>query len=198
MKQALTTIGSLLFSSSLHHSSHQRKLLSKRRFVLLLAGVMLLVSSCRKEDHDCKKTVPFKAEFITADVITDTANLPGNPIQKDHITGTGEGTSIGKATLEAFIVSDLTTPFVNGNEIITAANGDKIFMSNTGSVTGPDSNNNIHATLDLTISGGTGRFAGATGSLTGLVTQSIITPAGTLSLAGAITLDECHVNKPQH
>lgn len=170
----------------------------KYRFMLLIAGFAMLISSCQKEQlqsssqkqellsssqkQDLKKNcVPFKATFITADVITSL----DFPIQKDYITGTGEGTHIGKATIEAFIVSDLNTPFVNGTETITAANGDKIFANTTGSVNSIDEHY-IHATVTATITGGTGRFAGATGSLTGLVTQSLDTPAGSVSIEGTI------------
>lgn len=187
MKQALKTIEALVLNS-------------KYQLVILFSATALFLSSCQKEsiqsisqspdqlissqkqNHQIT-CVPFKATFITADVITSL----DFPIQKDHITGTGEGTHIGKATIEAFIVSDLNTPFVNGTETITAANGDKISANTTGVVNSIDEHY-IHATVTATIDGklSTGRFAGATGSLTGLVTQSLDSPAGSVSIEGTI------------
>jgi hypothetical protein len=196
MKQVSNVIKSFVLSSSRHHSIPQRKAFSKYLFVLLLAGIALFISSCQKDellnssqkqDHK-NKCVPFKANFTTIDELTQPAT-DDNPIQKDRITGTGEGTHIGKATIEVFAEGDITLPFpalVTSTGTFTAANGDKIFFAGSGNVNEPDANGNLHLTANSTITGGTGRFTGATGRITGYVVQSINTPAGTVRFEGTI------------
>ncbi|MEJ7675831.1 MAG: hypothetical protein WKF59_24775 [Chitinophagaceae bacterium] len=55
---------------------------------------------------------------------------------------------------------------------LTAANGDQIFMNSIGIVSAPDANGVTRVTLTNTITGGTGRFADASGTLTGTVTNA--------------------------
>lgn len=93
MKQVSNAENFLIPNSCLHHLICPPGSFSKYCLILLLAGITLLVSSCHKEDHNCKKTVPFKASFTTIDSITQ-AGTTDNPIQKDYLTGKGEGTPI--------------------------------------------------------------------------------------------------------
>jgi hypothetical protein len=75
------------------------------------------------------RCVPFKASFVTMDEMTQAAT-DDNPIQKDHLNGTGEGTGMGSATIEVFVEGDVTLPFpalITSRTTFTAANGDKIF-----------------------------------------------------------------------
>ncbi len=147
MKQVSNVIKSFVLSSSRHHSIPQRKAFSKCLFVLLLAGVAIVGSSCQKEDHE-NKCVPFKGKFTTSS--TETG-----------IVGTGTGSHIGRFTLVA--EDQVSFPNITGTVIITAANGDQIFATHTGMID-PQANNMLKVHLDNTITGGTGRFAGATGS----------------------------------
>jgi hypothetical protein len=144
-----------------------------------------LLSSSQKQKLQ-KKAVPFKAYFVTTDVAT---TFVGN-IQYDHIIGTGNGTHIGKATIDIYAEGDITLPFpalVTGKATITAANGDQIFLTAIGYVDEPGANGDLHLTGDVTITGGTGRFEGATGHLVSVVTGSIFNPEGTLSYEGTIS-----------
>ncbi len=184
MKQVLTTIRALLFSSP-HHSTNRQKQFSKYRFVLLFSVITLIFSSCQKEDNHCKKTVSLKAEFQI---------LVG---QDDQITGTGKGTPIGKST---FVANDNAAnfPLLTGSQIITAENGDQIFSTHSGSANGPDKNGILLITLNNVITGGTGRFADASGSFIAKGKTNTMTGTGTVSFDGTITLDECHGNKWEH
>jgi hypothetical protein len=70
----------------------------------------------------------------------------------------------------------------------TAANGDQLFTTQTGTGTLPDQNGDIHFSGTETVTGGTGRFSDASGSFsfTGSVTPATLTGqwdylSGTLS-----------------
>lgn len=164
MKQVFNAIKSFVYSSPFHHSTVGRRPFFRYVFLLLLAGIGLFISSCQKEELQSplqkqgllgnlqktdlqKKSVPFKGKF-TVDPKTDVA--------------TGEATHIGKFTA----VSQPNTenfPRINSTSISTGANGDQIFTSDIGLF--QDLGNGMaEVNIHCTISGGTGRFAGATGS----------------------------------
>ena len=185
MKQVLTTINSIVRSFS---SISPRRLFSKYRLVLMLAVIAMFISSCQKEDLHFKKTVPFKAEFIVTLTILK-AGTPGVP-EQDHVTGVGEGTPIGKATFDAYTQSDIFSPepqLVTGKGSTIAENGDQIFSTTKGYAIGPDAKGDIKIVLNDVITGGTGKYAGATGGWTTLATANINTPLGTASEEGSIT-----------
>ena len=182
MKQALTTIKSLVLRSPLHHSISSRKAFAKHSFLLLLAGTVLLFSSCKKE----LKTVPFKADFTATQEVIQ-APAPGTPLII-LATGTGNASHMGKTIFEARITIDVFGPQPDlspATYTLTAANGDQIFMNSIGIVNPPDANGVITVTLTNTITGGTGRFAHATGTLTGSVIRGATTD--TISLEGMIS-----------
>ncbi len=195
MKQLLKMLHAALLRSPLHYSIGQRKPFPTYHFLLLAAGVALLMSSCQKElpdifpkPHHHQKTVPFKAEFtVTPEVVQNPA--PGTPLIH-HLSGTGTGSPIGKATYDSYVTIDVFGPHPNvgtANATITAANGDQILMKQTGIISGPDANGETRVALTGTITGGTGRFADATGTVTGLLTAKDKSPTETISLEGTIT-----------
>jgi hypothetical protein len=188
MKQALTAIKSLVLRSPLHHSISSRKAFAKYSFLLLLAGPVLLFSSCKKEIRDSllssyqknkpKKTVPFEANFIaTTEVIQ--APAPGTPLIF-FSPGTGEASYMGKTTYEAIVTIDIFAKpdLAKATITLTADNGDKIFMNSIGIVSPPDANGVTMVRLTNTITGGTGRFANASGTLRG----TVISASGTSTI----------------
>jgi hypothetical protein len=198
MKQALTAIKSFVLHSPLYHSISSRKAFAKYSFLLLLAGTVLLFSSCKKELRDYnspssdllssfqkqnkdKKTVPFKANFTATQVVIQ-APAPGTPLII-LATGTGEASHMGKTRFEANVTIDVFGPQPDlsiATFTLTAANGDQIFMNVPGKM-----NSATSATLTATITGGTGRFADARGTLTGSVINGATTDA--ISLEGRIS-----------
>ncbi|MDQ6761512.1 MAG: hypothetical protein M3015_02665 [Bacteroidota bacterium] len=189
MKQVSNTKNLLVLSSSLLHSINPRKLVSNYRLVFLFAVTMLLISSCNKEDQLCKKTVPFKGTFTTKDSVISATH--------SEITGTGVLTHFGKSTFVAEVYED-NFPLISGTQIITAANGDEMFSTFTGSVAGPDANGILLITNKNIITGGTGRFAGATGNFTQNAIAYTYTPIGSATFDGTITLDECNGKQSAH
>ncbi|MEO5997501.1 MAG: hypothetical protein ABIN89_12250 [Chitinophagaceae bacterium] len=142
----------------------------KYHFMLLIAGFTMLMSSCQKEEllnspqkqdlltssqtQDLqKKAVPFKGKFT----------LIGESISPIHLqfNGTGEGSHIGKFTLVDQVYLDRSIP---NTAIITAANGDQILTTFSATAVEAGPNGTRLVTNYNIITGGTGRFAGATGN----------------------------------
>jgi hypothetical protein len=138
----------------------------------LLASFALLASGCQKQNDHVRKTVPFKGEFTTS-------STEGGAV------GPGEGTPIGQFTyaskdnFEKF-------PYITCTVIFTAANGDQIFGTQAGYA--KDMGNGIsEVDFDNTITGGTGRFVGATGSLKIHVIVNTALRTGIATFEGTIT-----------
>ena len=105
--------------------------------------------------------VPFQASYsgtaaftsATTALFTGTgiASHLGRSTNVNHITVTGPATSCSGG-------------FANVNrETLTAANGDKLELTGLHDVGCPTRPGVVHGTGDWTVTGGTGRFAGATG-----------------------------------
>jgi hypothetical protein len=103
---------------------------------------------------------------------------------------------VGRSTVDidgVFTPTGPSTFTVAGSLTLTAANGDQLFGDFSGSGTNVASGGSTGTTA-TTITGGTGRFTGASGSLSGPFTQTPIsmsattaTFATTFSLSGTIS-----------
>lgn len=169
-----------------HRSMYQRNIISLyQSFCIFGILIMVLTSGCKK-DTPLKNSVPFKAEFITSSVTTH----PGDPIQTDHITGTGQGTPIGKSMFDATVSYDLTgsSPLkITGQQTITTDNGDKIFSNIDAYSPDPDEKGDFYIIGSETITGGTGKYAHAKGTLTFIAYGNLNSPAGKNSIEGSIS-----------
>lgn len=76
-----------------------------------------------------------------------------------RVEGTGTATHLGRFTLVTLVT-------VTGSEhmTLTAANGNVLFATGTGQLVPSEDGLTLDTMEDMTITGGTGRFAGATGS----------------------------------
>ncbi len=102
-----------------------------------------------------------------------------------EISGNGVGTHLGRFE---YIAHDDETgfPFLTGTVTITAANGDQIFATHSGTVEFL-SEDIIRVPLQHTITGGTGRFAGATGDFMIVSIANLITGTATGIMSGNIS-----------
>jgi hypothetical protein len=107
--------------------------------------------------------VPFSASYSgTAAFTSPTTAL---------LTGTGHASHLGRSTnVNHITVSGPGSPgscpggFANINvETLTAANGDTLVLTGPHDQACPTGPNAVHGTGDWNVTGGTGRFAGATG-----------------------------------
>jgi hypothetical protein len=154
MKQVLNVI-----SSPLRQSINRQKVFFKYLLILLLGGIAITASSFQKGNRIAgsqmekllNPSVPFTGKY-TFDIQTNS--------------GTGTGSHIGNFSIvepnNSVIPNADGSLVVTGTAIITAANGDEIFATHSGLVTFENGMAKVDA--DFIITGGTGRFTGATGS----------------------------------
>ena len=103
-----------------------------------------------------------------------------------HLVGTGEATQLGRFTLTSDFTVDASTAMATGTATWTAANGDQIFTTTVGQavIVFPQAT----ITETGTITGGTGRFAEASGSLLLQRSLDLLTLRSSASITGTISL----------
>jgi hypothetical protein len=109
----------------------------------------------------------------------DVTRTPAPPLVLADINATGNATHLGRFTLDVPHVVDPATRIAVGSYEFTAANGDVVYADFTGLATPTDIPGVLYIEETATITGGTGRFAGANGSFT--VERWFDTVAGTTS-----------------
>lgn len=103
--------------------------------------------------------VPFKGRF-TGDVTVTGAP----PILSVLVESAGTATQLGRFTVDIPHFVDVRTRTAIGIYEFTAANGDKVYAEFTGLATPTATPGVLYIEETATITGGTGRFAGASGS----------------------------------
>ncbi|WP_406695111.1 hypothetical protein V5E97_29140 [Singulisphaera sp. Ch08] len=125
-----------------------------------------------------------------------TRGTPGPSGAPVLVEGTGHAAHLGRFTFSFPHLVNATTRVATGTYTFTAANGDTLTADVTGQAVPVGTTGVLHIVETATITGGTGRFAGATGSFTierdydtvaGTTTGSFL---GTISPAG--TRHRCH------
>jgi hypothetical protein len=122
---------------------------------LAVVGVIVLAGPAAAADP-----VPFKGSLSG-----DVTHAPVDP-QTDAVLveATGTATHLGRFTLDVPHLVNLPTRTAAGTYEFTAANGDKVYAEFTGQASPTATPGVIYIVETATITGGTGRFAGATGS----------------------------------
>ena len=124
--------------------------------------------------------LPLRGSFTAADrstVAPPTLQLQG--------TGEGNATHLGRFSVTMSEVVSMITATGTGTFDLTAANGDRLFVTTAGGEDAFTPPNVSHVTLVATIVGGTGRFAAATGTFTVERTATINFAAGTSTSFGS-------------
>lgn len=130
--------------------------------------------------------VPFKG--TDSGMVQVVGQPPGTTEVITQDVSSGHGTHVGAYTLVGQETIDLTTLAIsNGLATLTAANGDQIFLAYSGQAMPASTPGFLTSTFTATITGGTGRFAGATGSLTFSSIGSLATGQFTETVTGEIT-----------
>jgi hypothetical protein len=134
-----------------------------KRIGLALAVALSVVAALRAADPVwAGERVPFKGR-LDGDV-TVTPLAP--PLLQVGVDATGNATHLGRFALDIPHVVNLATRSAAGAYEFTAANGDKLYADFTGTATPTGTPGVLYIEETATITGGTGRFAGATGSFT--------------------------------
>ncbi len=126
--------------------------------------------------------LPFKGTLEA----TETAQFQGATVLV-NLVGTGNATHLGRYTFTFQATVVLATETSSGTATFTAANGDQLFTTVTGH--GVATAGILDIVETHTITGGTGRFVGASGTI--ILHRSVDTATGitsTISLTGTINL----------
>jgi hypothetical protein len=154
----------------------------KQRLYRFRALAAVLAALTMSAPATAREQVPFKGQ--SSGVATTVGFDPVAGIVYVHGEATGTATHLGYFTFTGNVEIHLSAgnPFgiVLGTATITAANGDKLFLTSGG--VGIDT---THGLGTFTVVGGTGRFQGATGTY-----QQIITFAATGIVEGSIAYTE--------
>lgn len=114
--------------------------------------------------------------------------MPLTPV----FTQTDEGTCVLTGLGRSHLIGTLTINFLTGTQVgtrtITAANGDQLFITavGTSSMTVPGQ---VAFVATLTITGGTGRFEGATGELEGRGVALLAARTTTVEFEGMVVYE---------
>jgi hypothetical protein len=129
--------------------------------------------------------VPFAGGFAGTDTGTP---IPNTPFASVRVEAVGTATQLGRFTYTAQITVNTATGAGSGTFVFTAANGDTVSGTITGQAafTPP---NVLSISETATVTGGTGRFAGATGGFDVARLKNTATGATVASFEGAISLD---------
>ena len=124
--------------------------------VIGLAGATLAAPALAGE-----KELPFKGTLQSIETYVVTP-----PIMSVTANGSGNATHLGRYTVSYEVEVNLETIAGAGSAEFVAANGDKIFAEGAGQATETGTPGVFNVVEQYTITGGTGRFAGASGSMT--------------------------------
>jgi hypothetical protein len=158
--------------------------------VVIAAGMVL---GCESEPLE-----PTSSSYVTSQASENATNLPfrGTITANESFviagstlisSGTADGTAtqLGRFTATYYPIVDLLTGAATGTFTIIAANGDQLSGTFTGQGV-PAGSGASSITEHMTITGGTGRFAAATGAFT---IQRILTFTGPTAASSTGTFD---------
>jgi hypothetical protein len=118
---------------------------------------------------------------------------PGDPSPCEGVpitdTLTGTGSHLGRLTATYPHCVNFVAGTFSGTATFTAANGDQLFVLLGGEADDPACTTTCGVTFRGTITGGTGRFEGAEGTLTGPGKVDLIASTITAALTGTINKD---------
>jgi hypothetical protein len=123
--------------------------------------MVAIASLCLAQAAGAGESIPFKGRDV------GTFALPGTCADgslRVVIEGSGTATHLGRYTYEADECFNPVTGAFSGLPIITAANGEQLFGTYTGQVAPTGDPGVVSYVEQMAIAGGTGRFAGASGT----------------------------------
>ena len=126
------------------------------RLVLILALLSIVAATPTSAANER----PFKGSWSGE---TISAELTNPPVVSIVAEGEGQLTHLGRYFMTSPHTTDVSTGLTIGEQIFTAANGDTLTAFCEGSPQFQQ-NGTVVGGLDCDITGGTGRFSGATGS----------------------------------
>ena len=136
------------------------------------------------------ENAPFKGHDSGTFEFTPTGCTAGLTPLRTHTIGTG--TLIGAYTFETQECFNTTALTFSGSFTITAANGDTLSGAYAGNITGFLDDVTAVYVFTATVTGGPGRFAGATGVLPGTGRANLATFQESRTFSGTISVPRGH------
>jgi hypothetical protein len=118
----------------------------------------------------------------------ETLDFSNPPIMTSTAIGSGIATHLGRYTLSWEVEVNLETITGTGTGYFVAANGDSLYTAGTGQATPTGEPNVFHIIENLIITGGTGRFAGASGNISTDRIVDLTTGITSGTISGSIVL----------
>lgn len=133
---------------------------------------------------------PFRARFVVTQDITPDPACGGFEILAQ---GTGRATRLGRTQALfdecANFVQEPGRVHVYGSAVLTSASGDELHLAVDKAGNLPDPAGNVHVAGPYRVTGGTGRFAGATGYGTTTTETNVTSSVATVKLNGTLLVD---------
>lgn len=136
--------------------------MNTKRFSRTLASLFLLILTVPVFSFP-GDMVPYKDKV--AAIITDA--MVGETAVALSFSAAGQGTHVGNFTTAGNLIVDLQDFQFTGTNILTAANGDRIFIEILGRLTQIGMTDEYIITVQTTFVGGTGRFVNVSGGFSG-------------------------------
>jgi hypothetical protein len=157
-----------------------------KKLLISIIAVLLVVTAAVSIGYAApaaEMQVPFKGTLQAVEI--QQVNFP---MMHGNGSGSGNSTHLGEYTLSYQVVVNLLTFSGTGSTHFVAANGDSIYASGSGQSFATDIPTVRRIVETYTITGGTGRFANATGSYTveRMINRSTGVTSG--SFDGSITM----------
>jgi hypothetical protein len=134
--------------------------------------------------NDHHGMVPFRGTYFT--VVAEAGFEPPSTVLLD-IWGDGNASFLGKSTWYSLSYVDVTTGAQWGSTVEVAANGDEFHYDYSGGSAVDEETGLTNFWGDWTVTGGTGRFTGATGGGTYEGTADGTQGTGQITLVGEIS-----------
>ena len=156
------------------------------RIVLILLGIS--ASLLAPAAAEAASEPPFRAEFTGQAMFTPTST-PG--VFVNTFAGEGLASHLGRVEVSVTEIIDLTSPSGavvqrDGRMTMNAANGDALRWSYSGAGTSPDAGGDLTFSGTYTVTGGTGRFADASGRGTYTGAGNVVTGKASVSYTGTV------------
>jgi hypothetical protein len=134
----------------------------KKTFIISIVAALALLATLTGVARAGDKELPFKGTLHAV----ETLDFTNPPIMTSTASGSGNATHLGRYTLSWEVEVNLETIAGTGTAHFVAANGDSLYAVGTGQAAPTNEPDVFHVVENYTITGGTGRFAGASGNIT--------------------------------
>jgi hypothetical protein len=157
---------------------------------IYLSMAAMLLTAALAVPAAAQKRVPFKGSLQGHEIDTPQGGPPPTTLSVDGSV-TGIASHVGQFSYTYQLTVNLANGTSTGSAHLIAANGDNVYTTIVGSAV-PETTPGVDSITEInTITGGTGRFAGAQGSFTVMRLVTLATGFTSCSFNGTITPPGC-------